>query len=479
MRSLGCTGFFGGLLVVVLAVTLAGELTSSGPVSGGVTDHRRAGRAFARGLLERAGLEPGVWTGRPAELVDAPVELLWLPDLPPEYRAEEPPLAIEDWESWEEPTPVVIPRTETSFSASHYADFVARGGDVVVPVLSTASLDFAEDLLGLERSDLRSAIFYSDNLPTRTGLVGLAPVEGVTLLELFQDREGTVLGLELDPERGLANEALYVERELLVEPDADRSGGLTVDTSGPSWGYTIERVLPGDLGEDESPFAVVLSADAGRVVLLSGDDAFENEAALTADHALVLVRFAELLERRIWFDESVLRPSHGSWMGYLLRPPFVYLTLSLLVLAILAGMRSAARRGFPLEERLAHGPTPLERARGRAGLLLAAGRQDLLAADLIDGVLARLGVTEPAKRSARDRRSATGDDADSRASVEATQLLPRLAAVAPAPPGLASALETLGLGPEGRRPVAPPTTTAELEQLGRTLADIEERIHLP
>jgi len=468
MRSLGCTGFFGGLLVLVLAATLAGELTSSGPVSGGVTDHRRGGRAFARSLLERSGLEPEVWTGRPAELVDAPVELLWLPDLPPEYRAEDAPLAVEDWEdweSWEEPTPVVIPETQTSFSASHYVDFVARGGDVIVPVLSSASLDLAEDLLGLERSDLRSAIWHSDEVPERTGLFELALKGGVDMGRLFHEYE------EFEP-------GLLVERELLVEPDDDQSAGLSIDLDAPSWGYSIERVLPEDLGADEPPFAVILHSDAGRVVLLCGDDVFENRAALTADHALVLVRFAELLERRIWFDESVLRPSHGSWMGYLLRPPFVYLTLSLLVLATLAGMRSAARRGFPLEERLAHGPTPLERARGRAGLLLAADRHDLLGSDLVDGVLARLGVREPVPQGPKATAQDDSDE-DSRASVEVAQLVQRLTAVAPDPYWLTFALKTLGLEAGGRRRPTPPTTTAELEQLGRTLADIEERIHLP
>ena len=143
--GLGCTGAMGAVLVVAMVATLAGELAGPGAARGGVSDPGEGGRRLAFRLLEELDHEPRAWTGDPLDLAAAPIELLWLPDLPmgfhdqPDYIEEADPLGL-------------VPDEEP---IDHRAlrglvDYVARGGDLVLPLGGERTLDLAERLLGLE-----------------------------------------------------------------------------------------------------------------------------------------------------------------------------------------------------------------------------------------------------------------------------------------------------------------------------------------
>ena len=417
--SFGCTGLLVGLLVAAMVATLGAELAGPGVPRGGALDVSPQGRRLGFRLLEELGHEPDVWAGDVLDLAESPVELLWLGELPRGFRLLP---TLSPSEDPFELAPTTEPVDERALRG--LADFVARGGDLVVPVRGSGASDLAERLLDLESGLLRGLL---------RGRVG---------------RSGLGTGLREDGEEG---------RELVVEvraawgewPEDHRLGNRVRLLEDPPPGLDVDP-LPGwsDHVEGEPSLAVALSTGAGRVVLLS-EDAFATNALLPeGDHALVLVRLIEHLGRRTWFDQTMLPSVTGSWLGYLLRPPLWPLTLAALVLGALAAWRSAPRRGFPLEERIDEDPAPLERARGRAGLLVRARRVELLAAELTAGVRGRLGGDDAAFEE-RLRVAAAGDES-----------------------WLLAARRALGFD-EAR---TFPKTTAELQELGATLAAIERRI---
>lgn len=438
--GVGCTGFLLAVLVVAMLASLFGQAAAPGTARHGAGDTNHGGRRMAWRLLDELGLEPRLWVGSPEELADAAVELLWLQDLPAGYRSE----TTFSWEDDGDPT-WTDGRTEVARdrrAVLALQEHVVTGGDVLVPVRGDGSVELAAELLSLPVDDLLDHLVVGDldrGDRLSTGLRKDGP-------------DGRPLGVRGRLPEHWRSMAAARDRGLLLVEDAlpaDLAGLLEVEL------LPAGRAALSD--EPTSRFAVVLRRPdlpgQGRVVLLAGDAMLDNEALPEADNALALVRLVEHLDRRVWFDETLLVPPvGGSWLGYVFGPTLWPLTLAALFLGALAAWRTAPRRGFPLELREEAGGAPLERARGRASLLLRAGRVELLARDLRAGVRARLG----------------GDDE--------AWLRRRLEAAAPSErreAWLAAAHRALGVGE--RTP--PITSPAELTELGATLAAIEARIH--
>jgi len=143
-----------------------------------------------------------------------------------------------------------------------------------------------------------------------------------------------------------------------------------------------------------STAGVVLRAGAGRVALLAFAGEFFSNERLTASEgpALLFVRVVEALGpfERILFDEYAL----GGWvppsvLTLFFQPRFAWLSVHVLLLALILGWRSAWSGPFPRDPAGLLAASPLARAQGFARTLIRAERWDLLARLLQRGLLER------------------------------------------------------------------------------------------
>jgi len=330
LKRFGCTG---ALALFFISAVVVSMLAGSGaPGSGGARDVTGRGHLALVLMMRELGFDVGVFTGSPKQLAESEVELVVLLRVP-DMDAEE----------------------TGSFAPSWYADYIARGGDLVVPVASWDELEFLREGLGLEHSEVdlsfgESGRDWAIDVPLGGGLSG---------------------GEEL---------ALETHNESLLEIGVQPGSGVQI------WSAARGDGTGGSLATTAA--AVIVPRGAGRLVLLGAPSAFENKLLVEADNGLFFVRLIEALEAskesrpRLDFDQAaVTRLEDRSWVVALFQLPLLPATLSVLFAVCLGAWSLSARRSFPLDRRLARRPPPSERARAVAGLVGRAGHPEWLTTD--------------------------------------------------------------------------------------------------
>lgn len=325
---------FGGIVLLAVFGMFAsepGELPAKS-ASSKAADGRRA--AFA--LLAELGYEVEEWRQPPGDLPRGG-GLLFVPSIPitlgmePDDEAQEAVGA----------RPLLGP----SHDPLGYVQFIEAGGTLVLPV-SDLTQTFITEHLGFD------------------GLAGLcAPTEAEPERLRIQLPDGSTVRADW--------------------PLASAFPGFL-------YGGPCTPLLQDELG---LPLALEVRLGAGHLVLLGSDDFLSNAALDTADHALLLVRIVEEFAQGgpVLFDEYALgrwRPTGATEMA--LKPRFAAITWHLALLLLLFVWRHAWVREFPRDPESLAAVSPLARARSTASLLERAGRIDLAASRLIDGVLASL-----------------------------------------------------------------------------------------
>ncbi len=131
----------------------------------------------------------------------------------------------------------------------------------------------------------------------------------------------------------------------------------------------------------------------GQAIVLAADDALlANDRLALADHAPLAVELASVAAAGgpLRFDEYALGVWRPPGAGELaLGPRLFWLSVGLILFALLAVWRSAWAGPFPRDSESTLALSPLVRARARAGLLERARRFDLLGDELLQGTLQR------------------------------------------------------------------------------------------
>lgn len=369
-----------GAAVLAAVFVLAGSILLSTAGSPGNTVARSVGNTEDNGrraaflLLEELGFEPEVWNRRPG-LLPRGAHVLVLPQVPldaaehaqravaDEVEAETGDVEAGELEPEELGTDAADGESQDATEAvddaydlvraaglrapRHYRRFLEQGGRVVV-ALDQAMLDFLRDELGLELFAGAEALEL-EPAPTRVELV--APLGGEQL--------------ELD----------------VAEPSR-------LDELGP--GIVAESLANDPAGE---PLVVEVPVGRGGLVLLASDSFLDNDALRDADHARLLVRLVEGLDRggRLLFDESALglaRPESRVALAF--TPDTRLLSLHALALLLAAVWLLAWPREFPRDPVPHAAVAPVARARAQASLALRAGHPETLASLLRTATLRRL-----------------------------------------------------------------------------------------
>jgi hypothetical protein len=324
--------------VTLLALALASQFLApdSAGEQGSAVSSQPHGRRALLLLLGELGFQAQAWSDPPGALPRREA-LLWLARAP-EHPTTEKPEA--------KPSPV----DQGVRALTHYRRFVEEGGTLLLP-----QGDFS-------RSFLIDTLDFADCADVHASRVAKPGVRRI------HDDDGEEL--EIDVKEG----------GVLVLPDAGSRA----------------RVLW--RGGDDV-LAIAVPAGKGRVVLLGDDSFLANELIGERDHALFAVRLAEALApgKQILFDEYALGLERPRTTVAILASPSLFLaTLHLLLLLALLVLRSGWVREFPRDPAPFESASPLLRARTLGALLARAGRFDVLARILREGVARRL-----------DRRSAT------------------------------------------------------------------------
>ena len=389
------------LLGLIVLATVLGSFSGTRELPGSAFSPEASGRRAALLLLDRLGFDAAPWTREPGHLEGNGV--LLLADVPPEPAGYPEPDASGAGATTE----------RRLRDRRHYLRFVEEGGTLV------AHAD--PDLVDF----------------------------------LAQD-------LELDEFADLA------QHEDGIGEEAFLGSGEVLDIAWPHFPVPDERdqleMLLAD--EDERPLTLSLQVGRGRVVLLSTtEDPFDNAQLPQDQHALFLVRLAERFAgtRPVRFDDYAL----GLWtptspLQLALGPRALLLSLHLLLFVVLLVWSAAWVRAFPRDPRPLERTSPVERARGFAGLLARHRRFDLLGRALQRGVFRRL-----ARRVGRRERDEEGSVHTplERDQVEAV-LTPLLRHVAD--DDRRQRAHTLLLGQLDRR-----SSSEALEELARELDDLE------
>ncbi len=284
--------------------------------------------------LESLGFPVAAWSEAPGELGGAGVLVLTeLPAAPPAL-----PAALASGGAAEPDSPLRRGR-----DLAHYRRFVEEGGTLLVLGVDDEALEFLRSTLGwTELADVESVWIGRDE----SSVVWF----GAERLELGEG-----------PGRGLR---------------AGAAGEVLARTEDGSALVLLERLGRGRL--------VLTTLPAAR---LDNQDLAESGAA-----AQFLVRTLEALApcERVRFDEYALggwRPASVTSLAF--APRLVWLSLHALALLLVLGWRSAWSGPFARDPEAWLAASPLARARGFARLLARAGRFDLLARLLRQGLLER------------------------------------------------------------------------------------------
>lgn len=295
----------------------------------------------------------------------------------------------------------------------------------------------------------------------------------------FVEEGGTLVAATTDGRLELLEEELGIEElaELTVRRRQDEGPraatlvtGETLELDLPRWSFfgPLDVVSPFDtlVADDEGrPLALQLELGRGRLVLLAGDDVLDNRRIGDADNGVFAVRVFELAAAGgpILFDEYAL----GGWtpetpLELAFAPGSARFTLHLLLLGALALWAVAWAGAFPRDPEPLGQLSPLERARGLAGMLVARRRWRLLGTMLQDGVLRRLGP-----RRSRSAESPPENERRRMREQRVARDLDRLLRPLGAELDLAGARELFDRAPE---------SAVELDELAHDLARLEREV---
>jgi len=334
-----------GVTLVALAIASQFLAPDSTAERGSAVSSQPHGRRALFLLLGELGFRAQAWSDPPGALPRREA-LLWLARAPEHPTAEKHTAEklADEKPAVEKSAKKRAPVDQGLRALSHYKRFVEDGGTLLLP-----QGDFS-------RSFLIDTLGFADCADVHASRVAKPGVRRV------HDDDGEEL--EVDVKAG----------GVLVLPDAGSRASVL-------W-----------RGGDEV-LAMSVPAGKGRVVVLGDDGFLANEAIGEHDHALLAVRLAEALApgKQILFDEYALGLEHPRTTVAILASPSLFLaTLHVVVLLALLVLRSAWVREFPRDPAPLESASPLLRARTLGALLARAGRFDVLARSLRDGVASRL-----------------------------------------------------------------------------------------
>ncbi len=350
-----------GLLVVFVATGLLLQLVPGGSAQpASASSAQEDGRLAAFLLLEELGLRPRVWLAAPGELPRG-AHLLWVVAAPEEVELYG---ELDEREAKTPPVTESARRARRLLDRLHYDRFVREGGTLVIALRNIVEIDssrfganreFVETVLGIDAPELRT---------------DRGQTEGEQLLVL---RDGQELRIASDSWNAFES----------LEPGS-RFERVAVET------------MPGRLRAREWPFALRVPHGRGTVALLADDRWLDNERIGEADNALLLVRLVEMLRPPggdVLIDEYGFRGwSPGSWVSLAFGPTLLGPSLHVLALLALGAWWLGRARAFPRDPEPLGQLAPLARARAQAGLFVRAGRFDVLARHLREGVARRLAA---------------------------------------------------------------------------------------
>jgi len=400
-------GFAVAALVLLVGLAIAAKILQPGSKApdGSVDSAEPDGRKALLLLLREIGFDAEAWREAPERLASER-GILWLPCVPPRSgpvsaresgptkndRAKETKGPSGEKESKDSPgeegtegdraDELPSPARAGAFGLAHYAEFVRSGGVLVIAAGKETRTFLAEDL-GVPASEI-PPVAESADAGVRT----------------FTDESGETFSI-----------------------DVGKAGVFVPELPGfPARPIVWAR---GDDGRGEEVLAAGIPLGAGQVVLL-GDDAFLANLKLGAhDHAYLAAHLADALssvassapsspassspasDRRVLFDEYAL----GTWqpetpVAILASPRFFLASLHALLLLGLVVLRAAWSREFPRDPLTQRTTSPLLRARALGGLLVRAGRFDVLSRFLLEGAARGLERRDPAGARALRERAA-------------------------------------------------------------------------
>ena len=308
-----------------------------GGLVGSVRNFEGKGRRALAALLHELEFSVEVWA-EPPGLLATGGGLLWMASAPLAFASGEGLGPVGDLHD-----------------PAHYRAFIEEGGTLLLPAAGSES-------------------FLVDGL-------GLAVMRGIE--EVLQEAASTrdVTMFEGPPNELLASSARTFDRSRLHAQ--------------------LQLMLLDGAGD---ALAVDLPVGRGRLVLLAMDDFLDNDRLALGDHAVIAWRLAHELsgDGFVRFDEYAL----GAWQplstaAVALGPRLFWLTVTVLLWVGLYCWRHAWVRGFPHEPERLEVLSPLTRARAVASLHERARRLDLLAVELVRGVLRGIAVRLRLPRAVR------------------------------------------------------------------------------
>jgi hypothetical protein len=346
----------GGLLIVLFVAAM--WITSSGKKVGGtprsVDSYQSDGRALAYKVLEGVQFDVDSWMQAPQFLPNSG-GVLFMPGVPVENFGRPP---------GEELDPHQRPR-----NAELYGEFVRAGGALVLPYTEENVAWLRESCSLVVPDWAPTDEFGSFDVTLDTG-ESLTLNAFSTVTETGDDEEEED-SAESDEAEGEEEHDLVAE-EWELDPDA-------------AWTDFA-------MGAEDRPFISWSAQGYGRVVLLAGDRWLENDILQEAQNALLLVRLVEAMQTTgpVLFDEFAL----GRWVPQtkfevMISPAMRAATVQLLLVCLIFVLLYAWVREFPRDPERPR-LDPRLRAQAQVAWLERAGRFDLLADDLQQGVLARL-----------------------------------------------------------------------------------------
>ncbi len=343
------------LLIAALWLSHVGGPKEGLPKS--VGSYMPDGRAGVYHVLDRLAFEPQAWVQAPQFLPNSG-GVLWMPAVPVEGHGVPPQRELD--------------ASQDPRNPELYGEFVRAGGSLILPY-SPSGLAWLRESCSL---------IVPDWQPTeRTETFEVSLDSGETLSVHSEpsgptDRDESVADVpEADQEAG-EQQVEEATESTLVEYE--------IDPLSEWFDFAIDR--------EDRAFISWSSQGYGRVVLLAGDGWLLNSALDQEDNAILLVRLAEALRgpSPFLFDEFAL----GLWvprtkLDLVASPSLLPVTVQLFLVALVFVLLYAWVREFhrdPKRPRL----DPRLRVQAQVAWLQRAGRYDILAQDLRQGVLARM-----------------------------------------------------------------------------------------
>ncbi len=304
-------------LMIAFAAYLFFATSGSGGTRGSSASSAGDGRRAFALLLTRLGVRSEGWRQVPAALPRGH-QLVWRADRGAKSDSKGlPPIGMH--------------------APEHYAEFVLRGGTLVVE--GESGLEFLRDALEFEEA---------------AGLA-ISKIPGVGPRDV----------------RIPSGEVLRVDADFAFDP---------IDANSLVREFAV---VVGGEGKSDLPLAVEIPIGAGRAIVMADPEGFDNAHIGRVDNALFAVRLAEAAPpgARVLLDEYAL----GGWsaegmLGVAMRPSLILFSLHALLVILLWSWLRAAPRAFPRDPEPLESFSPVLRARAQARLLERANHVESLAA---------------------------------------------------------------------------------------------------